>query len=126
MSKILCLVKKHLLDIIVIAAILLVSVAILLVSYFTRTEGAYAMVKINGETVAEYPLFIDGVYTLNGGTNVLTVKDGAAYITYSNCPGHDCEKKGKVKYVGQNISCLPNSLSVTVVGNSDGAVDFVS
>ncbi len=126
MDKIRGFVKKHRLDIIVIATLLLFSIAVLLVSRLTRVDGAYAEIKLNGTVIAEYPLFIDGVYTLNGGTNVLTVKGGEAYMTYSNCPDHTCEKKGKVKYVGQNISCLPNSLSITIVGNSDNAVDFVS
>ena len=60
------------------------------------------------------------------GTNKLTVENGAAYMSYSECPDHTCENTGKIKYVGQTIVCLPNYLTVTVVGESDNSVDFVS
>jgi hypothetical protein len=118
--------KTHRLDIIVISLILIVSLLIILVSVLTRVDGAYVEVSIDGATVGRYSLAIDGVYSLNGGTNTLTVKGGVAYMSYSNCPDHTCENTGKVKYVGQTIVCLPNRLSVTVVGNTDDSVDFMS
>lgn len=119
-------IKKHRADIIVIAAILIFSLLILAVMTLTRKEGATVAVEINGETVAEYPLMIDAVYTLNGGTNILTIENGTARISESSCPDHICENKGKIKYVGQTIVCLPNRLTVTVKGNADGGVDLVS
>lgn len=120
------LVTKHRIDIIVVASLLLLSLLTLLIINLTRVEGAVAEVTVDGKTVGEYPLALDGVYELNGGTNVLTVKDGVAYMSYSNCPDHICENKGKIKYVGETITCLPNLLTVTVRGESDDAVDFVS
>ena len=117
---------KHRIDIIVIASLLLLSLAVLLVINLTKKDGARVRVEINGTVVAEYPLDTDNEYTLNGGTNILTVKDGRAYMTYSDCPDHTCEKTGKVCYVGETIVCLPNKLSVTVVGESDGGTDLTS
>ena len=119
-------VKKPSLDIIVIALILLFAITLVVFTTLTRSEGAYVEVAIDGNVVATYSLSEDGVYTLNGGTNVLTVKDGVAYMTHSDCPDHTCENTGKVKYVGQTIVCLPNRLSVTVAGNADDSVDFVT
>ena len=120
-------IAKYRIDIIVIAVILLVAIAFLAVSKLTRTDGAFVEIEIDGETVGKYPLVLDGVYHLNGGTNTLTVKDGVAYMSYSKCPDHTCENTGKVKYVGQTIVCLPNKLSITVIGKSDDdSVDFVS
>ena len=118
--------KKYRVDIIVIALILIFSLSFLLISTLTRVEGANLEVEIDGSVVGRYSLSVNGVYTLNGGTNILTVKDGAAYISYSDCPDHTCENTGKVRYVGQTIVCLPNKLSVTVVGEADNSVDFVS
>lgn len=117
---------KHRIDIIVVASLLLLSLLVLLVVNLTRVEGAVAEVTVDGKIVGEYPLAINGVYELNGGTNVLTVKDGVAYMTYSNCPDHTCENTGKVRYVGETITCLPNLLTITVRGDSDDGVDFVS
>ena len=119
-------IKKYRVDIIVIAAVLLASLAFLLVSDLLRTDGAYVEITLDGEHVGKHPLAVDGVYELNGGTNTLTVKDGAAFMSYSNCPDHTCENTGKIKYVGQTIVCLPNRLTVTVIGTSDNSVDLVS
>lgn len=120
------LIYKHRIDIIVIASLLVLSLLVLLVVNLTRRDGAYVEVSIDGRVVAGYPLEKDGVYTLNGGTNILTVKDGKAYMSYSSCPDHVCENTGKVRYVGETIVCLPNKLSVTVKGESDNEVDLVS
>ena len=118
--------KKYRLDIIVIAAILLASIALLLIMTLTREEGAAVVVEIDGQTVATYSLYQNGEYSLNGGTNVLVIENGQAYLNYSNCPDHTCEKTGKIQYVGQTIVCLPNLLTVTIKGEASGGVDFVS
>ena len=118
---------KHKIDIIVVASLLLLSLAVMLTVNLTRKPGAFVEITVDGEVVAAYPLDTDGEYTLNGGTNKLTVKDGAAYMSYSSCPDHVCENTGKVRHVGQTIVCLPNKLTVTVKGErTDDSVDFVS
>ena len=118
--------KKYRLDVIVIASILLVAIALVAISHFTAANGAFVEVTVGGEVIGKYPLALDSVYTLGGGTNVLTVKNGEAYMSYSSCPDHVCENTGRVSFVGQTIICLPNRISITVVGESDGYVDFVS
>ena len=117
-------IKKRRLDIIVISTILILSLSALLIYNLTKTEGDVAVVEVNGVKVAEYSLNVNGTYSLNNGTNVLVIENGLAYLNYSNCPDHTCEKKGKIKYVGQTIVCLPNKVSVTIKGNSSDGVDF--
>ena len=91
----------------------------------TKKEGASVIVEIDGTVAGEYPLSVNGEFVLNGGTNVLTIENGTARISDSSCPDHICENKGKIKYVGQTIVCLPNKLTVTVSGVSDDSgVDF--
>ena len=68
----------------------------------------------------------DITYVLNGGTNAIVIEGARVYMTHSDCPDHTCERTGKIKYVGQSIICLPNKLSVTIVGEAEDAVDFVS
>ena len=118
------LIKKHRLDIIVISAILILSLSALLIYNLTKVPGATAVVEIDGVRVAEYPLEINGTYSLNGGTNILVIENGVAYLNYSSCPDHTCERKGNIKYVGQTIVCLPNRVSVTIKGDSSDGVDF--
>lgn len=119
--------KKYRLDIIIIAAILLVSLSLLLIVTLSKEEGSVVVVEIDGTTVATYPIDKNAEYSLNGGSNVLVIEDGVAYMNYSNCPDHTCEKTGKIRYVGQTIICLPNKIAVTIKGdNAEGGVDFVS
>ena len=117
---------KYRLDIIIVAAILLASLVLLLVMTLTKEEGSVVVVEIDGATVATYSLEENGEYSLNGGTNVLVIENGKAYLNYSNCPDHTCERTGKIQYVGQSIICLPNKIAITIKGEVEGGVDFVS
>ena len=72
-----------------------------------------------------YSLLINGEYFLNGGTNILVIENGEAYLSYANCPDHTCVRTGKIKYTGQSIVCLPNRLSV-IVRSADREIDLIS
>lgn len=118
--------KKYRLDIIIIAAILIISLSVLLIVTLTKEVGSIALVEVNGTVVGEYPLDEDGEFSLNGGTNVLVITGGVAYMSYSNCPDHTCERTGKIQYVGETIICLPNRISITIKGSASDGVDLVS
>lgn len=106
----------------VILAIALVLLGIWLI--VNNEEGAYVIVRIDGEDVAKYRLDKDGEYSLNGGTNILRIEDGKAYLTDANCPDHLCVKQGKIYKTNQTITCLPNRLTVTVYG-AEESIDLV-
>lgn len=116
-------IKKN--DIILIVSILLIVMAVFLVVALTREDGAYVVVKVNGQEVGKYSLDEDGEYELNGGTNILRIEGGKAYLTDADCPDHLCVKQGKIDHTGETITCLPNKLTVTVYG-SDGDVELVN
>ena len=113
-------------DLILIGALLVISLGVLLITTLTRREGGYVEVEQSGQIVATYSLSIDGEYSLNGGTNILVIEGGAAYLKDANCPDKTCVKTGKIHYVNQSIICLPNEISITVRGNSDDGVDIIS
>ena len=119
-------VKRYRADIIFIAAAILLSLLVLLIITVTKKDGAVAVVEIDGTVSGEYPLYIDGEFSLNGGTNILVIENGSAYLRYSECPDHTCERIGKIRFVGETIVCLPNRLTVTIKGEADGGVDIVS
>ncbi len=119
-------IKRHRLDIIVISAIVAVSLLVLAVFLLTKKDGKSAVVEIDGRTVAVYSLDKNGIYPLNGGTNILVIEDGEAYLTDSSCPDHTCERMGRISHTGESIICLPNKLSVKISSDTADGVDLVS
>ena len=113
-------------DVFLIASLLFASTLSVGVMLLTREGGDHVIVEVAGERVGKYSLYQNSEYELNGGTNVLVIENGEAYLSYADCPDHTCERTGKIRFVGQTIVCLPNKLSVTVKGEAEGGVDLVS
>lgn len=112
-------------DIILIASILAIALVLLLVVQLTREEGAYVLVRVDGQETGRFSLSENGTYELNGGTNILRIENGVAYLTDANCPDQLCVHQGKISMTGQVITCLPNKLTVSVYGTEE-SVDLVS
>ena len=106
-------------EILIIVGILVVSLILFLVLELTKKPGEGVIVKVNGEEVANYSLSVDGVYELNGGTNILHIKNGEAWLVDANCPDKLCVNQGKISNDGETITCLPNKLTITVYGEED-------
>jgi hypothetical protein len=115
--------KKDFILIGVIVAVIAIAIAVL---SLTKKDGDYVVVKVDGNEVARYSLTQDGEYSLNGGTNVLRIENGKAYLVSANCPDHLCVKQGKIDQSGETITCLPNRLTVTVYSQTEGEVELVS
>ena len=98
---------------------LVLSVVLIFVIRSGEGTGSKVVVAVEGVEVCSYPLSVDGRYVLNGGSNVLCIEDGSARMVDANCPDKLCVKQGAVKYTNQCITCLPNRLTVTVVGGDD-------
>jgi Uncharacterized protein conserved in bacteria len=111
-------------DFIFIAIILLVAI-ILFTIFMTGEKGATAVVTIDGKEVGRYPLSIDGTFPLNGGSNILVIENGEAYLSEANCPDKLCVKMGKISKTGQSVTCLPNKLNVRIEGAGDAEVDII-
>ena len=111
-------------DICLILAFLVIALGIFLAIRLGAGTGSYVTVSVNGVETARYSLSEDGTYVLNGGTNILEIRDGQVRMTDADCPNRLCVKQGPVRYSGQSIVCLPNKVTVTVYG-ADGAYDAV-
>lgn len=112
-------------DFILIGAILAVILIVFAVMQLTKEEGAYVVVRVDGQDVAQYSLSENGEYELNGGTNILRIKDGTACLIKANCPDHLCVNQGKISKSGETITCLPNRLTVTVYSADKSDVELV-
>ena len=103
-------------DVILIVTLLILSVGLYFLMVHNRKDGQGVIVSVDGQEIARYALTEEGTYSLNGGTNILVIEDGSAYLIEADCPDHLCVKQGKIRGVGQVITCLPNKLTVTVYG----------
>ena len=118
--------RKRRYDLILIAVCLFVSLALWAVVSLTKKPGTEVVVTVDGEEYATYSLSEDRevVIETEKGRNVLTIKDGYADITDATCPDGLCERQRKINKSGETLVCLPNKVTVTVVGSEEG-VDFV-
>ena len=117
--------RKWLADLCLIAALLLLAGVLFLALRIGREEGGVAVVRVDGVEVERHTLSINGTFSLNGGSNILVISDGQAWLSDADCPDHLCVKQGKIHYTGQVITCLPNRLTVTVEGGESNGVDLV-
>jgi len=101
-------------DVILIAGILIVAIVVFAVVKLTQKQGSYAVIAVDGVEIQEINLSKDGVYTLNGGTNTLEIRDGRAHMVDADCPDKLCMYMGYIDSDGQAIICLPNRLTVVV------------
>ena len=111
-----------------IAVGLVAAIAILVGVFFWtnvgREEGSMVSVYQDGKLLKEISLNDTTEFTVEGAyTNVISVKDGRAAITESDCPGTDCVHSGWIHDAGRSIVCLPNRVEIRVEGASE--VDFV-
>ena len=106
---------RHLRDILLIVSLLVAALTALWIVRATAEEGTRVAVIVENVTVAEYPLSVDGEYSLLGGKNLLVIENGAAYMKESQCPDHLCERYGRISRERERIVCLPHRLTVKVV-----------
>ncbi|MBR2807907.1 MAG: NusG domain II-containing protein [Oscillospiraceae bacterium] len=117
--------KKLIRDLVLAGSLLLAAVILLLVINGSRESGGVAVVRVDGVETERLPLSVNGTFPLNGGSNILIIQDGQAWMSEANCPDLICVRQGKIHYTGQVITCLPNRLTVTIEGGESGGVDLI-
>lgn len=79
-----------------------------------------AVVRSAGRVVAELPLARDQTLAVPGplGESVVTVRDGRARVESDPGPRQYCVRQGWLARAGDTALCLPNQVSVELVGRS--------
>jgi hypothetical protein len=91
-----------------------------------KTEGSFAVVKIDGVETNKFSLSEDIEFIIETGENneqknTLVIKDGKAFVRDANCPDKICEGHQKISYKGETIVCLPHKVVIEIV--ADEATD---
>ena len=121
--------KKTRNDIILGLAVIILAAGIWLATELLKKDGSFAVVTVNGTETARYSLSEDAEIRLeseNGGFNILVIKNGKADITEASCPDHVCVDQRAISKTGEAITCLPNKTVITVDGEEEADIDFVS
>ena len=117
--------KKKIKNDIILAVIVIAVAAVgfLLLNIF-KTEGSFAVIKIDGKETERYPLSVNTevvIETGDNGRNTLVIEDNKAFMKDANCPDKICEGHSKISYKGETIVCLPHKVVIEIV--TDEATD---
>ncbi|MBR3963326.1 MAG: NusG domain II-containing protein [Oscillospiraceae bacterium] len=121
--------KKTRNDLILGLAVIILAAGIWLATELLKKDGSFAVVTVNGTETAKYSLAEDAEIRLeseNGGYNILVIKNGKADIIEASCPDHVCVDQRAISKTGEAITCLPNKTVITIDGEDEAEVDFVS
>ena len=94
-------------------------------------DGLAAIVTLDGTELVRQPLSSltrSQSFSVPGVKYPVTIEfaPGRVRIAHTHCPGGDCAAVGWVSRPGGQIVCLPNRLSVSVIGIHPPEVDAVA
>ena len=120
--------KKTKNDIILIASLLLVLIAVVACLWLFGAKADVVVVKIDGETVSEYSLDEDREVEIKSGDgyNILIIEDGKARVERASCPDGICSEHRPISRGGESIICLPNKVVIEVHASGNDEPDIIT
>ena len=86
--------------------------------------------KLDGEIIFEEPLPVDSTKTIpietEHGLNILEINAYEVNIIEADCPDQLCVHQKIISKPGQILVCLPNHLTIEIVGDRAEAIDINS
>lgn len=115
-------------DLLIIGIILVICAgALLWMSFGGETGDVNAIISYQGETVKTIPLNTasDGIFRLEENPKVgFQIKDHRIRFIETECPDHLCENVGYIDRSGQTAICLPNRVTLEIVGGEEAEEDY--
>lgn len=109
----------HRRDVLVVGAILLLGVLFVLLAN-SGEKGMYAEILKENTVIKRVDLSIDETFSPEGYPNVVfRVENGRIAFVKSDCPDKICVGTGFIGNKGQSAVCLPNRLTLRIVGQND-------
>jgi hypothetical protein len=105
-------------DILLIGGIIALGCVLGLVILLTQHKGNIVQVRVDGTMIENLQMTDNLTYEINGvngGTNLLIIQDGEAWVEEASCPDGLCKNMGKISQVGQSVICLPNKVVVEIL-----------
>jgi hypothetical protein len=106
-----------------IIAIILIICFLALFIVNSGKNGKYAVISSDGNEILRLELDKDrqNITVANAENIVFEVKDGAIFVTETDCHDKICLKTGAVSKNGQSIVCLPKKITVKIIGEDSEA-----
>ena len=105
------------------ALVILVAAALVVVLWIVmhRTQGAVAVIRVDGAVVATVDLTTPTARTLHvtgtlGPVVVVTDGNGSIRVAEATCPDQICVHTAPARSPGDQIICVPNRMVITVEG----------
>lgn len=118
-------VKKK--DIVLVAVIFVTALAAFLLHDLIGAAAAGSVtVKVGGEIEGVYSLGEDQEIEINGGTNILIIRNAKADMIEADCPDKLCVNQRAISKNGESIICLPNKVVVEVSSKENSEFDAVA
>ena len=108
-------------DIFLFIFLLALGIGSVVLVYAEAPVGDMVNILVDGELYRSCRLDTDETVEIETqyGRNTVVIEDGSVYVTGSSCPGHDCERFGRISEARQMIMCVPNHLCVLIDGESE-------
>ena len=121
-------IKKHPTMTICIWVLLLAGLLIMMQKAFNAEKAVHVVVTVDGKNYGTYSLKQEQVIRIetDHGYNELTIKDGQASVTASDCKNQVCVHSMAISQNGQSIICLPHKLIIQITGSGEKQLDAVA
>lgn len=82
--------------------------------------GSVVQVNFQGKTYGNFSLFQDKQISLIGkeGESIIEIREGRARFRSAPCKNQYCVQQGWVHLTGQMLICIPNEVSIEILGKT--------
>lgn len=89
--------------------------------YWNFPEGQYLKIEKNNEVIGTYSLNQKKTISINSnlGESEITIDNNSARFSRAPCKKQYCIHQGWIKKINQIVICLPNQITISVIGNEE-------
>lgn len=116
--------KKN--DWLLLVAVLCVAGLCFCTRLLNKEDAAFVTVRVDGEIVERCELDQNRTLEVNGGTNIIEIKDGRVSMKEADCPDQLCVHQRSICYNNESIICLPNKVVVQIESSEEAEYDSIA
>ncbi|MCP1101114.1 hypothetical protein M2454_000497 [Aequitasia blattaphilus] len=111
---------------VIFLSLLICGVFFMVIMNIQKKEADKVVIKVDGEVQGVYNLEEEQKIEINGGKNILQIKDKKAKMISGDCPDQICVQHKEIGKNRESIICLPNKIVVEIQGKDEGELDAIT